>query len=253
MFTWFWYDARCNANDGDVCSKSVTYCRVSSCKSWFISSNCFSASITETTTYEYDPHLPSRTVYEDGEFKQVPPFARPREIELPEPYGKEMQYIIPHSETITLAKSLKNKGVKLIETRGTWPKQNMQLVRALYDFGILRNDQVEINGKEIGIMDCISKYLLQAKEGQETEIYGYALHVEVIGMKNNEKQRHVLYHTHPLSDGSVVGWEKLRAYTRNVGIPFGIATELIAKGNVNKVGVVTPEEALSNHKLFLMN
>lgn len=106
----------------------------------------------------------------------------------------------------------------------------MQLVRALYDYGILRNDRVDINGKEIGIMDCISKYLLQSKEGQETEIYGYALHVEVIGMKNNEKQRHVLYHTHPLSDGSVVGWEKLRAYTRNVGIPFGIATELIAKG-----------------------
>ena len=83
----------------------------------------------------------------------------------------------------------------------------MQLVRALYDYGILRNDPVEINGKEIGIMDCIAKYLLQSKEGQETEIYGYALHVEVIGMKNNEKQRRVLYHTHPLSDGSVVGWE----------------------------------------------
>ena len=31
----------------------------------------FSASITETTTYEYDPHLPSRTVYEDGEFKAL--------------------------------------------------------------------------------------------------------------------------------------------------------------------------------------
>ncbi len=77
----------------------------------------FSASITETTTYEYDPHLPSRTVYEDGEFKQVPPFARPREIELPAPYGKTTQYIIPHSETITLAKALENKGVKLIETK----------------------------------------------------------------------------------------------------------------------------------------
>jgi saccharopine dehydrogenase-like NADP-dependent oxidoreductase len=33
----------------------------------------FSASITETTTYEYDPNLPSRVVFEDGEFKQVPP------------------------------------------------------------------------------------------------------------------------------------------------------------------------------------
>ena len=247
MFAWVWYDARCNANDGNACSKSTGYCRVCPRKSRFVSSDCFSASITETTTYEYDPHLPSRTVYEDGEFKQVLPFARPREIELPAPYGKETQYIIPHSETITLAKALENKGVKLIETRGTWPKQNMQLVRALYDYGILRNDQIEISGKEIGIMDCISQYLLQSKEGQETELYGYALHVEVIGMKNNEKQRHVLYHTHPLSDGSVVGWEKLRAYTRNVGIPFGIAAELIATGNASRVGVVTPEEALKIH------
>lgn len=68
--------------------------------------------------------------------------------------------------------------------------------------------------------------------------------------ENNEKQRHVLYHTHPLSDGSVVGWEKLRAYTRNVGIPFGIAAELIANGNVNRVGVVTPEEAFENPQLI---
>ena len=54
-------------------------------------------------------HLPSRTVYENGEFKQVPPFARPREVELPAPYGKATQYIIPHSETITLAKALEIK------------------------------------------------------------------------------------------------------------------------------------------------
>ncbi|KEK23599.1 saccharopine dehydrogenase family protein [Bacillus gaemokensis] len=209
----------------------------------------FSASITETTTYEYDPKLPTRTVFEDGEFKQVPPFARPREIELPAPYGKAVQYIIPHSETITLAKALKDKGVQLIETRGTWPQQNMELVRSLYNYGILRNDKIEVNGAKVGIMDCISKYLLQSKEGQETKVYGYALHVEVVGMKNDQKKRHVLYHTHPISDGSVEGWENLRAYTRNVGIPFGIATELIAKGEVNGQGVVTPEEAFQNPKI----
>ncbi|PFA18896.1 saccharopine dehydrogenase [Bacillus cereus] len=210
----------------------------------------FSASITETTTYEYDPKLPTRTVFENGEFKQVPPFARPREIELPEPYGKAVQYIIPHSETITLAKALKNKGVQLIETRGTWPQQNMKLVRALYDYGILRNDTIEVNGKGIGIMDCISNYLLQSKEGQETAVYGYALHVEVIGEKNGQKVQHILYHTHPTSDGSVEGWENLRAYTRNVGIPFGIATELIANGEVKEPGVVTPEEAFQNPKII---
>ena len=40
----------------------------------------FSASITETTTTEYDPKLPDRIVYEDGKFVQVPPFARPLDV-----------------------------------------------------------------------------------------------------------------------------------------------------------------------------
>lgn len=206
----------------------------------------FSRSIAETTSYEYDPNLPSRVVFENGEFIQVPPFARPMEIELPEPYGRGVQYIIPHSETKTLAQALKHKGVQLIEVRGTWPQQNMQLVRALYDYGILRNDKFIMNGTEIGIMDCISEYLYQSKEGTETEQYGYALHIQVIGTKNGERVEHILTHTHPASDGSVQGWEGLRAYTRNVAIPFAIAAELIAKGEVEKKGIVIPEDAFAD-------
>jgi lysine 6-dehydrogenase len=206
----------------------------------------FSRSIAETTSYEYDPFLPSRVVFENGEFIQVPPFARPMEIELPQPYGKGVQYIIPHSETKTLAQALKHKGVQLIEVRGTWPKQNMQLVRALYDYGILRNDKFDMNGTEIGIMDCISEYLYQSKEGTETEQYGYALHIQVIGTKNGERVEHILTHTHPSSDGTVQGWEGLRAYTRNVAIPFAIAAELIAKGEVLKKGIVIPEDAFTD-------
>ncbi|MDN3016929.1 saccharopine dehydrogenase C-terminal domain-containing protein [Paenibacillus sp. BSR1-1] len=210
----------------------------------------FSKSITETTTYEYDPELPGRIVFEKGEFVQVPPFARPRKIQLPEPYGETIQYIIPHSETRTLAKALEKKRVQLIEVRGTWPKQNMQLVRSLYDYGIMRNPKIEINGQEVGVMDVIGDYLFQSKEGQETELYGYSLHIEVVGKKAGVKKRHVLYHTHPASDGSVKGWEKLRAYTRNVGIPMAIATEIIAKGLVQKTGVLIPEEAFEPSMIF---
>lgn len=210
----------------------------------------FSRSITETTTYEYDPLLPGRVVFENGEFIQVPPFARPREIQLPEPYGKTVQYIIPHAETKTLATALADKHVQLIEVRGTWPAKNMQLVRALYDWGFMRNDKINVNGKEIGILDCISEYLFHSTEGQETELYGYSLHVEVIGEKDGQRVQHVLYHTHPASDGSVEGWEKLRAYTRNVGIPMAIATEMIAKGMVKKTGVLIPEDAFDPAEVF---
>ncbi|RNB80359.1 saccharopine dehydrogenase [Brevibacillus nitrificans] len=210
----------------------------------------FSKSITETTTYEYDPDLPGRVVYENGEFKQVPPFARPREIGLPAPYGKTVQYIIPHAETKTLAQALSPKGVKLIEVRGTWPQKNMALVKALYDYGFLRNDKITVGETQIGILDCISQYLYNSSEGKETELYGYSLHVEVTGTREGRQVRHVLYHTHPASDGSIAGWEKLRAYTRNVGIPMAIATVLIARGAVNKTGVITPEEAFDPAVIF---
>lgn len=212
----------------------------------------FSASITETTSYEYDPKLPGRVVYENGQFVQVPPFARPLDVELPGPYGTHPQYIIPHSETKTVAAYLEaqNKQARLIEVRGTWPPQNMQLVRALYDWGILRNDKVRIAGVEIGIMDAVSAYLMQHPVGQETRLYGYALHIDITGTKEGRKLRYLLTHTHPASDGSVAGWEKLRAYTRCVGIPMAIATQMIAKGKVNRTGVVMPEFAFDPEEFF---
>lgn len=210
----------------------------------------FSASIAETTTYEYDPLLPGRVVYENGQFLQVPPFARPREIALPAPYGSLPEYIIPHSETVTLAKYLAGKQVQLIEVRGTWPAENMQLIRALYDWGFMRNDKIRVGDGEFGIMDLIARYLMQSPEGQRTRLYGYALHVEVIGWRNGQKEQHILTHTHPASDGSVPGWENLRAYTRCVGIPMSIAVQLIAAGKTKGCGVVIPEFALTPSDVF---
>ncbi len=210
----------------------------------------FSASITETTTYEYDPKLPGRVVFEDGEFKQVPPFARPRDIALPLPYGTAPEYIIPHAETKTLAKNLAHKGVRLIEVRGTWPQKNMQLIRALYDWGFMRNDRINLRGAEFGIMEAIGAYLMQSPEGRQTELYGYALHVEVEGTRAGQRTRHTLTHTHPPSDGSVPDWAGLRAYTRNVGIPLAIGAVMLAEGRVKQAGILTPEEAFEPQAVF---
>ncbi|MEN6485905.1 MAG: saccharopine dehydrogenase C-terminal domain-containing protein, partial [Syntrophobacteraceae bacterium] len=210
----------------------------------------FSASITETTTSEYDPLFPGRIVFENGKFIQVPPFARPREIKLPEPYGPNPQYIIPHSETVTLAKYLANKNVKLIEVRGTWPPKNMSLIKALYEWGFMTNPKVKINGAELNIMDAVGAYLMQAPEGKVTELYGYALHVEVVGTQKGKKVKHTMWHTHPTSDGSVKDWENLRAYTRCVGIPMSVGAMLIASGKAGTVGATIPEYAFNPVDVF---
>ncbi len=210
----------------------------------------FSPAIAETTRVEYDPALPYRVVYENGEFVQVLPFSRPREIELPPPFGTHTQYIIPHAETMTLPKSLADKQIKLIEVRGTWPPKNMALIQTLYDWGFMRNDSIKINGTQVGILDAVAEYLLRSEEGQTTDLYGYALHVEVTGKKEGQMNRHLLTHTHPASDGSVKGWEKLRAYTRCVGIPMSIGAQMIAQGKVSGKGVVAPEMAFEPDAVF---
>ena len=210
----------------------------------------FSPAIAETTRIEYDLDLPSRVVYENGKFIQVPPFARPREIELPPPYGTYTQYIIPHAETMTLPKSIGDKQIQLIEVRGTWPSKNMVLIRTLYDWGFMRNDKIEVDGTQVRILDAIADYLLQSKEGQTTDLYGYALHVEVTGSRGGKKYRHILTNTHPASDGSVKGWEKLRAYTRCVGIPMSIGAQMIAHAQVRGTGVVASELAFEPSAVF---
>ncbi|MEI7524457.1 MAG: saccharopine dehydrogenase C-terminal domain-containing protein [Mariniphaga sp.] len=210
----------------------------------------FSGSITETTIYEYDPKLPGRTVFENGEFIQVPPFARPREIELPLPYGKSIEYIIPHSETITLAKYLENKNINLIEVRGTWPQENMELIKALYNYGFLNNQKIMLNGSEFGIMEAIGEYLQRSPKGKTTELFGYSLHVEVEGIKNGQLVRQTLTHTHPSSDGTIPEWAGLRAYTRNVGIPMSIAAQLILQGKYTGSGALYPEFVFNPDHVF---
>jgi saccharopine dehydrogenase-like NADP-dependent oxidoreductase len=151
---------------------------------------------------------------------------------------------------VTLAQALKPKGVKLIEVRGTWPAQNMALLKGLYEYGILSNPKVRFKGVDIGLMSLIGEYLQACEAGRSTALYGYALHVEVTGSRAGERKRAVLTHTHPASNGSIMDWAGLRAYTRNVGIPLAIAAEYLARGRVEKPGVLIPEEAFIPEDIF---
>ena len=210
----------------------------------------FSPAITETTRIEYEPDLKDRIVYENNEFKQVEPFARPLDVTLPEPFGTHTQYIIPHAETQTIPKSFKNKGVQLVEVRGTWPPANMQLLRALYDWGFLKNETVDVKGVKVGVMDAIASHLLQSEQGTTTKLYGYALHVEVTGIENGKPTCYTLTNHHPASDGSVPDWSGLRAYTRSVGIPMSIAAQLILDDQISDIGVIAPELAFKPELVF---
>ncbi|MHA1304698.1 MAG: saccharopine dehydrogenase family protein [Candidatus Heimdallarchaeaceae archaeon] len=215
----------------------------------------YSKAIMETVMHHYGSNVVNRVIFEDGEFKEVPPFGRPKLIDLPKPFGPSHQYIYPSAKTTGFAKVLKNKGVRLIEVRATWPPKTMELIKILHDWGLLRNNKVKVkdvhgNMVKVDTMDVIEAYLLNSPEGRQTELYGYCLHVEVTGTKGKIKVRHILTSSHPPSDGSVPEWEGLRAYTKFVGIPMSIGTQLIARGKTKGTGVVPPETAFDPEEFF---
>ena len=117
----------------------------------------------------------------------------------------------------------------------------MQLVRALYEWGFLRNDPIRLNGVEFGIMQAIGAYLMQSrkagKPGSMAMLCTSRWRATVA-----ERRRHTLWHTHPPSYGSVPDWAGLRAYTRNVAVPMSIGAQMLGKGLVKPPAFSRPRK-----------
>jgi hypothetical protein len=71
----------------------------------------------------------------------------------------------------------------------------------------------------------LGRILSQVPGGTETDLWGYALRVEVIGKRNSRKVEHVLTHSHPPFEK----WDRTRAYGKNVAIPLSIGAQLMAR------------------------
>ena len=65
--------------------------------------------------------------------------------------------------------------------------------------------------------------LVESEQGKTTQLYGYALHIEVVGYKDGIKKQ---------------------------GIPLSIAAQQLAKGNVKGTGILIPEEAFEPQQIF---
>ena len=109
----------------------------------------------------------------------------------------------------------------------------MGLVRMLFDYGLYEAEYIEYEGKKIQPLEFISHYLLNAPEGDQTEIWGYSVQVEVLGWLNDRKVMHRYVTCHPPMDK----WGVQRAYSKNVGIPLSIGAQMLAEGKAKKKGV----------------
>ena len=202
-----------------------------------------SPALLDTILWEFEPELPGRAYYKDGEFYPVPPFTGERLIDFPYPIGPQKVYFVPHGETKSFPR---NFGAKRVFVRGTFTPKDMRLLRSLLDYGFYDTSPIKIKGMEISPKELMIQALLQMPEATaREELFAYGLHVEVIGRKGNHKVMRTYWITHPpMSEWGIPG-----AYSNNVGLPLGICAQLIAEGKVS-YGVNSAEALIQPEPFF---
>jgi lysine 6-dehydrogenase len=174
-----------------------------------------------TTFWEMDPAEKDRAFFENGKFFPQPPLSFSKPVEFEQPFGKLQVYYVPHPETINFAKLV--PGVKKVVTMGTWPPVEMELLKQLIDFGIYEKKLISHKKQELNTLEVLGDLLHQLPRGRKTELWGYALHIEVLGQKGDSEVKHVLTTSHP----HFTEWGGTRAYAMNVALPMSIGTQLM--------------------------
>ncbi len=201
-----------------------------------------SPGLLETTLWEFEPNNPER-VYFDGTFKHVPPFAGAELVDFGHPIGRHEVYYVPHPETKTIPRSFPS--VRKVEVKGTWPHETMNMLRFLLDYGFYSGKPVKVGRRRVLPLQLIQEVLLNMPQAKTTRLWGYGLHVEVVGVRNGVRTKVVMKNSHPAMDR----WG-VNAYYNNVGIPLSVGAELIARGQVEDRGVLPPEKAY-NPDIFI--
>ena len=177
-----------------------------------------------TTFWEMDPAEKGRAFFKNGKMFPQPPLIESKLVEFEEPYGELHVYYVPHPETIRISQLV--PGIKKVVTMGTWPPIEMELLKQLIDFGVFEKQEIFHKGGEVKVLDIVGDLLHQLRRGTKTQLWGYALHVEIIGKREDKNVKYVLKTSHP----EFKKWGGERAYAKNVAIPMSIGTQMMLAG-----------------------
>jgi saccharopine dehydrogenase-like NADP-dependent oxidoreductase len=202
-----------------------------------------SPALIHTTLWEFDPEIVERAYYEEDVFTSVPPFSGERVVYFPEPIGAQAVYFVPHGETRTFPRTLHPKRVY---TRGCFPPRVMRFLRVILEYGFYRTAPIQIKDTHIEPRQLLTEYLLQVPEGNQQDVWGYGLLVEVLGTRDGEWLQFDYHSTHP---GMEV-WGVPGAYSKNVALPLAVGVQLLMEGRQRDYGVAAPEAMFQSAEFF---
>jgi len=182
------------------------------------------------------------TVYDNGKWKDVPPFSGVEEYRFPEPVGLATVCQVDYEPVQTLPRFI--KGVKYVEMK----LHADRMAGSLIKMGFANKKPIDVKGVKVAPIDVLLALTPTAvetrekmekersREIKEKEWYGCSL-AEVKGEKDGEKITHTVYTIfNPRAEKEKWGRSGL-----SVGLPGGVTATMLAKGEIKTKGVVPPE------------
>lgn len=186
-------------------------------------------------------------VFEDGEFKSVPPFSGEETYMFPDPaIGMQTVWYHMHEEPHMLGRTLKARGLRNCNVKmGTLAK-----MKSLFDQGLLSDKPINIRGVNIAPWEIVASSLPspptleELKQKIETGIIidSHAIVVaDITGEKNGVRERHVLWSSYPSIKDVVKTFPMATHTSYMAGTNGALLAIMLGRGEIKTTGVITPE------------
>lgn len=215
--------------------------------------------LTDTVTYEHNPHVDERAEWADGEVvNDLPAFSRERQFEFPDPIGKQDTYVISHPEPITFPKApiAKETDINYVITRGVWHDEWKQYEEALHAMNAFSEENEDI-------LETLQDHV--KSEGQKADQWGdpdellseadwtpqTILSVEVTGTVDGQEDTAIFHfeQPYPFFDGNDI--TTMREYGIYVGVPMSVTLQMMAEDKIDTDGVfITETSGLDPEQYF---
>ena len=177
-------------------------------------------------------------VFRNGKMTYVPPLHEREIYEFPPPIGPLPVYKTLHEETFLMPKFI--KGVKNASFRIAIDDEFANAAKMLRKLGLHGLKPIDVKGAKVKPLDVVVA-LMPRPVDLAGKVKGYAgIVVEVIGKKSGKKTMVKTWTTMSHEEA----WRLCRSNATGylVGLGGAVATEMLIAGEVNKKGLLVPEQ-----------
>ena len=185
-------------------------------------------------------------VYEDGEYKEVPPFSGEEVYTFPDPIGPQTVYRHSHEEQETLPRFI-DKSVRYVDFKMGGP--DFPPAKAIVEFGLLSDKPVNVKGVKVAPRDVFLALVPPTPSMEDMERMIKAgmismrgcVAVDVKGQKEDAKMRYILYALYPDVQELMERMPGANPVAYVTSVPASTFTKMLAKGEIKTRGVIPPE------------